>query len=210
MRGDDPVPSVLVVPTADVLVEAAACELLDLLDATSLTDAAVEDRRALRQAADRLRVALRTERTEDDGETLTLRETAEALGVSHGRFVILERRATAKPILGLGLMSYDELPHRIPQVLLAHAGRAVSADAVDLTPPAAGPDVWLLPPDDDDESEVIGRTPRSKALRCTNARGQMRLTHYVDARNLAAAEAERDRLRLEVAHWRDTHGHGST
>ena len=45
---------------------------------------------------------------------MTLRETAKALGISHGQVIVIERRAIAKLVVGLGLMTQAELPWRIP------------------------------------------------------------------------------------------------
>jgi hypothetical protein len=42
-----------------------------------------------------------------------LREVAKELGISHANLIIIERRALGKLLLGLGLMTYDELPPRI-------------------------------------------------------------------------------------------------
>lgn len=43
----------------------------------------------------------------------SLREVADELGISHASVIIIERRAMAKLLLGLKLMTYDELPARI-------------------------------------------------------------------------------------------------
>lgn len=47
----------------------------------------------------------------------SLREVAKALGLSHAAVIIAERRAVGKLVLGLGLMTYDELPARIRKFL---------------------------------------------------------------------------------------------
>lgn len=48
---------------------------------------------------------------------MTLRETAKALGISHGQVIVIERRAIAKLVVGLGLMTQAELPWRIRKFL---------------------------------------------------------------------------------------------
>lgn len=43
----------------------------------------------------------------------SLREVAKELGVSHAAIIIIERRALAKLLVGLGLFEPHELPARI-------------------------------------------------------------------------------------------------
>jgi hypothetical protein len=57
----------------------------------------------------------------------TLRETAKILGISHAGVIILERRAIAKLVVGLGIMRQEELPHRIRKWL--HKGERLQVVA---------------------------------------------------------------------------------
>jgi len=59
--------------------------------------------------------------------TKTLRETAVTMGISHAQVIIIERRAIAKVICGLGLMTIDELPHRIRKFLRPEDVAAIRA-----------------------------------------------------------------------------------
>ena len=61
----------------------------------------------------------------------TIRETADALGVSTGLVIIIERRAMGKLMLGLGLMTYDELPHRIRKFFRRPRKRAPAGEHKD-------------------------------------------------------------------------------
>jgi len=53
----------------------------------------------------------------------TLMEAAAELGVSHASIIVIERKATGKLVLGLGLMTYEELPWRIRKFLTRKEAR---------------------------------------------------------------------------------------
>lgn len=59
----------------------------------------------------------------------TLRETAAALGLSHANVIVIERKAIGKLVIGLGLMTYEELPERIRKHLRRPRVTAVVATA---------------------------------------------------------------------------------
>jgi hypothetical protein len=47
----------------------------------------------------------------------SLRDVADELGISHAQVIIIERQAIGKLVIGLGLMTYEELPPRIRKFL---------------------------------------------------------------------------------------------